>query len=74
MNTSNYLSFSDIEKLDEEKTENRIYCKNCGHALNISHQRDKRICNHCGKYVFREDKEEFKYRLLNSYKGARKEV
>lgn len=72
---NNYLSFDDIEKLSEEKTENRIYCKNCGHTLNISNQRDKRICNHCGMYVFRKDKDEFKYRLLSSYKGVkRKEV
>lgn len=72
---NNYLSFDDIEKLHDEKTENRIYCKNCGHTLNISNRRDKRICNHCGMYVFKDEKEEFRYRMLNSYKGAkRKEV
>lgn len=70
----NYLSFDDIQKLHDEKTANRIICKNCGHTMNISNSRDKRICSHCGKYVFREEKDEFKYRLLNSYKGARKEV
>lgn len=70
----NYLSFDDIEKLHDEKTANRIVCKNCGHTMNISASRDKRICTHCGKYVFREEKEEFKYRLSNCYKGARKEV
>ena len=74
MNMSNHLSFDDIEKLCDEKTANRIYCKNCGHTMNISNQREKRICNHCGQYVFKDDKEEFKYRLLNSYKGARKDV
>lgn len=72
---SSYLSLNDIEKLMEEKTENRIACKNCGHTMNISNRKGKRICSHCGYYVFINDKEEFKYRLLSSYKGVkRKEV
>lgn len=72
---NNYLSFDDIEKLCDEKAANRIVCKNCGHTMNISNSREKRICTHCGMYVFREDKDEFKYRMLNSYKGVkRKEV
>ena len=71
---NNYLSFDEIQKLHDEKTANRITCKNCGHTMNISASREKRICTHCGNYVFRQEKDEFKYRLLNSYKGARKEV
>lgn len=71
MNMENkYLSFNDIEKLMEEKTDNRVYCKNCGRSMNILSSRGKRICTHCGYYVFINDKEEFKYRLLNSYKGV----
>lgn len=75
MNTSNYLSLNDIEKLCEEKTEATVYCKHCGHSMNISKKIGKRICSHCGNYAFVNDKEEFKYRLISSYKGAkRKEV
>ena len=72
MNTSNYLSFNDIEKLCNEKTEATVYCKHCGHSMNISKKIGKRPCTHCGYYVFIDDKEEFKYRLLSSYKGAKR--
>ena len=57
MNTSNYLSFNDIEKLCEEKTEAIVYCKHCGHSMNISKKIGKRICSHCGNYAFVNDKE-----------------
>lgn len=70
---NNYLTFKDIEKLCEEKTASRIKCK-CGHSVTIPNRKNKIICSWCKNYVFRDDKEEFKYRLLNSYKGARKEV
>lgn len=35
-------------------------CK-CGHSVEIYHE--KRICTHCGKYVFKNKEDEFKYRL-----------
>lgn len=66
------LSFKEIEKLCDKKTAERLICKNCGHTMNLSNERDKRVCTHCGKYVFKNDKEEFKFRLLGSYKGAKK--
>lgn len=40
----------------------RYICK-CGHSVYIPCYVDKLICSHCGRYVFREKKEEFKYRL-----------
>ena len=65
----NELTYDEIIKACSDKTKNRIYCKTCGHSLNISKERGKRICTHCGNYVFREAKEEFKYKLLNCKKG-----
>lgn len=40
-----------------------IKCKNCGHSVLFERNNKKELCNHCNKYVFRNDKEEFTYRL-----------
>ena len=72
MNISNFLSNKDIEKIRNQQTDSTIYCKHCGHSMNIFNETKKRICTHCGNYVFINDKEEFKYRLLSSYKGAKR--
>ena len=38
-----------------------IKCKNCGHT--IFPTKDRLICSHCGKWVYRNEKIEFKYKL-----------
>ena len=59
-----YLSNDDLKKLADERAKCRLLCKNCGHSTNVSHKRDKIVCSYCGHYVFREEKDEFKYRML----------
>ena len=39
-----------------------LKCKNCGHTIVLVRQ-DKKICDWCGHYVFKDKKAEFKYRL-----------
>lgn len=41
---------------------NSVQCKYCGHKILFS-RRSKEICNICGHYVFKNKKEEFKFRL-----------
>lgn len=38
----------------------RVKCE-CGHSMYMLE--NKMICRHCGKYVFRNKEDEFKYRL-----------
>lgn len=59
------LSIKDIMKLEEERTKCRKLCKNCGHSILLG-RKDKIICHHCGKYVFKDDKAEFEYRMKQS--------
>lgn len=49
-------------KLQEARSQAKIYCQTCGHSLLIGKQ-DKVICDWCGHYVFKDKKAEFKYRL-----------
>ena len=41
----------------------RIKCKRCGCTRSVRGSDNKNVCRNCGYYIFRNDKEEFKYRL-----------
>ena len=43
-------------------TELKRKCKPCGHTLLLGNS-EKKICNHCGYYVYKNSKIEFKDRL-----------
>ena len=43
-------------------TDNTFKCK-CGHSVVVSKRIKKVPCSHCGRYVFRDKKDEFMYRL-----------
>lgn len=41
----------------------RVKCK-CGHSIIFTSNREKFICNHCGRYVYKNKKIEFKDKIL----------
>jgi len=45
----------------------------CGHSVIISHQKSFVICTWCGNKVYKDDKEEFKDRLMKSIRRLKKE-
>lgn len=49
-----------IRKLESAIDQITFKCS-CGHSVEV--YQDKRICTHCGKYVFKNKEDEFKYRL-----------
>lgn len=54
--------YESIEKKATYMTMNhRVKCS-CGHSL-VMVNKDKEICNWCGKWVFKNKADEFKYRL-----------
>lgn len=44
-----------------------IKCK-CSHTMLMPYNVDKKICSHCGNYVYRNKKLEFKDKLLKKIK------
>lgn len=56
------LTLKELEKLNTDRTENRKLCPNCGHSMLLG-RLDKKICDHCGFYVFKDNITEFHYRL-----------
>jgi len=41
---------------------NSTKCSNCGHTMLIG-RKEKKICTWCGRYVFKDKKKEFEYRI-----------
>lgn len=52
-------------KISNEIAKYKIYCNRCGHGTVFYpfEKRNKKICSHCGYYVYQSKKEEFKERL-----------
>lgn len=43
-------------------TEAKKKCKHCGHTMLLGNS-EKKICNNCGYYVYKNNKIEFKHKL-----------
>lgn len=66
-----WLNNKEIETLYNNKEKLRHYCPNCGHTVTVC--KDKKICNHCRNYVFKDERTQFEYRLKeNLLKEKRK--
>lgn len=57
---SNKLYKEDTRRWNEI-TKNSVKCT-CGHSVLIGSY-GRKICSHCGKWVFKDKLEEFKYRI-----------
>ena len=51
-----------IRKIHQERTDNTYKCK-CGHSVEIRPYIKKTLCHWCNRWVFRDKKDEFMYRL-----------
>lgn len=57
------MKTSEIDKYSRILQDRKITCK-CGYRMLIPFHIDKMICTHCGKYVYRNKKVEFKDKLM----------
>lgn len=62
MNITKTKKWREQTKYDKMYQDSIIYCK-CGHSLFLPKQNPVKICSHCKKYVFRDEKEKFKFML-----------
>ena len=62
------LTVKEFERLTDELDKVKYKCSKCGHKEIIPKWVDKQICSWCGSYVFKDKKEEFKYRLKEKMK------
>ena len=61
-----FKSFKELAETYSKMAELKTRCKRCGCVRLIGNNREKSVCVNCGNYIFKDDKEEFKYRLKES--------
>lgn len=57
-----FVNNKDIIKYVNEISKRKTKCK-CGHSVAIPPNIDKLVCHWCGRYVFKDKKAEFEYRI-----------
>ena len=58
----NYEVYGRNDPLPICRLRDYVKCKECGHTLPLIDNK-KGLCEFCGKYIFKDKKEEFIYRL-----------
>ena len=61
------LSAKEFSNMSNEYDKVKYRCK-CGHRVVIPKWVDKQLCKWCGNYVFKNEKDEFEYRLKEKMK------
>ena len=67
MSSTEWAMFYYEKKRLKPYADNRYYCK-CGHSVVIMPKKHKVLCTHCGHWVFKNKKDEFKYRIKEKMK------
>ena len=58
----NTKSYKNQIKIDNELALLKIKCEHCGHTMSLI-KKDRKICTHCGHWVYRTPEAKFKYKL-----------
>ena len=66
------LTIKEYDRLTNEYDKVKYRCKCCGYRVIIPYNIDKALCGHCGNYVFKSNKDEFKFRLEEQRKKGGK--
>ena len=61
------LNNEEWRRMSQEYDKVKYQCK-CGHKVIIPNRIDKNVCDWCGNYVFKDKKDEFKYRVKEKIK------
>lgn len=62
-----WLTLEEEKRRSNEIAPYKVKCKECGHVVVLIKQ-NKTLCTYCGKYIFKNKKEEFKYRMKEKLK------
>ena len=65
------IDTKDIQKYEDAIAVYKRTCK-CGHVVEIT-KGNKKLCSHCGHYVYLDPKDEFQERLLSAMRVRKNE-
>lgn len=69
MEMSLHLNYNEMTKRFNQQQERTIKCK-CGHSIIFVSWKTRKLCRWCGNWVFKNKREEFKYRLMEGIHNA----
>ena len=55
-------TYKDVEKYASIMSNHKVTCQ-CGHRVFMSKINDRVLCDWCGRYVYLDEKTEFKYKI-----------
>ena len=61
------LTYKEMDKYVDELQKHKYKCK-CGHKVFMDKNKTKAVCDWCGRYVFKNKKDEFNYRMKEALK------
>lgn len=62
------LTEKEFKRMTEEYDKVKYPCKHCGHRVVIPKWVEKQLCGWCGHWVFKNSKDEFKFRMKERMK------
>lgn len=62
------LTNEELDRMQDELDKVKYTCKHCGRRAIIPQWETKKLCKWCGNYVFKNDKDEFNYRMKERLK------
>ena len=69
------MTNKEITKLESEKQKYKKHCEYCGHTISFyAFESDKKVCNYCGRYNYRNNLIKFKDKLNKSLMKYEKKV
>lgn len=69
MTNSEWQMFNHQKKIDKVYEKNRYYCS-CGHSVFIPPTSTRTFCTYCGHWIFKNKRDEFKYRLKEKLRNV----
>ena len=57
------MGWEEIQKQIIARRQVRVRCKKCGWGRYFIGKNTRLVCKNCGSYIFKNDREEFKYRM-----------
>lgn len=64
-------TFRDDLKISDDLAKCKRQCEYCGHKMIVA-KADRVICSWCGHYIYKNDGIEFKYKVKEMIRNARK--
>ena len=58
----------DLKKYLDALVPYTYQCKICGRKRIIRYNEDRTLCDHCGHYIYKSDKIEFRYKCMEALK------